>query len=105
MMVETQYFFKKNNIYEIAKLPYFGEVFEIIWGSLPKVLNKKKWYFDGIHRVRKNLITYKREDNITGLVKYLNFYNSGKIKFLIQNSNIKFKILDQKNFKISKFIK
>ena len=105
MMIQTKHFFKKNNIYKIAELPYFGEVFEIIWGSLPKVLNKKKWYFNGIHRVRKNLINYQREDNINGLVKYLNLYNLGKIRFSIKNNDIKYKISNQNNLKILKLIK
>lgn len=105
MMTQTKHFFKKNNIYKIAELPYFGEVFEIIWGSLPKVLNKKKWYFNGIHRVRKNLINYQREDNINGLVKYLNLYNLGNIKFSLKNNDIKYKISNQNNLKILKLIK
>lgn len=97
-------FFKKNNIYNISKMPYFGEVFEVIWGSLPKVLFKKKWYFNGIHRVRKNLINYQREDDINGMIKYLNFYNLGKIKFYLKNKSISFKILNSK-LSISSFIK
>ncbi len=105
MMKQTKHFFKKNKIYKIAEFPYFGEVFEIIWGSLPKVLNKKKWYFDGIHRVRKNLINYQREDNISGLVKYLNLYNLGNIRFSIKNNDIKYKVSNQSNLKILKLIK
>jgi hypothetical protein len=105
MMIETNNFFKKNKIYEIAKLPYFGEVFEIVWGALPKVLNKKKWYFNGIHRVRKNLIDYKREDNISGVIKYLNLYNQHKLEFYKKDNDIKYLIVDKKNSPISKLIK
>ena len=105
MMIETNNFFKKNKIYEIAKLPYFGEVFEIVWGALPIVLNKKKWYFNGIHRVRKNLIDYKREDNISGVIKYLNLYNQHKLEFYKKDNDIKYRIVDKKNSLISKLIK
>ena len=105
MMSDTKSFFKSNKIYEISQLPYFGEVFEIVWGLLPKALNKKKWYFNGIHRVRKNLINYKREDNINGVVKYLNFYNEDRVKFYIKNNDIKYQINKKKDSQISKLIK
>ena len=105
MMMEVNKFFKKNKIYEISQLPYFGQVFEVFWGVLPRLLKKKKWYFDGIHRVRKNLITYNREDDINGVVKYLNFYDSGNIKFFIKNKNIQYKILSKKKSNIIKYIK
>ena len=104
-MIEVSSFFKKNKIYEISKLPYFGQAFEVFWGAIPKLLKKKKWYFDGIHRIRKNLITYKREDNIKGMVKYLNFYSSNNIKFFIKNKNIQYKILNKKKTNIIKYIK
>ena len=67
-------FFHKNKIYEISNLPYFGEVFEIVWSFMPKIFKTKKWFFDGVHRVRKNIINYKREDDPEGMVKYLNLY-------------------------------
>ena len=105
MMVETDSFFSKNKIYELSLLPYFGQVFEVFWGAIPKLLKKKKWYFDGIHRIRKNLITYSREDDINNIVKYLNLYNSGNVRFFIKNKNIKFKILSKKKPNIIKYIK
>ncbi len=104
MMIEVDSFFKKNKIYELALLPYFGQVFEVFWGALPKLLKKKKWYFDGIHRIRKNLITFVREDDINGVVKYLNIYNSDGVKFFIKNKNIKYKILNKKKSDITKYI-
>ena len=103
MICDIRDFAKKNKIYKISKMPYFGEVFEIIWGALPRVLNKKKWYFNGIHRVRKNLINYKREDNIAGMLKYLNLYNYNKINFYQKKGKIRFKVLNKGSF-ISKFI-
>jgi hypothetical protein len=104
MIKDTKIFFKKNNIFKMSRMPYFGEVFEIIWGLLPKVLNKRKWYFSGIHRVRKNLINYIREDYIDGMVKYLNLYNENEIKFYVKNNNIRFKEI-KKKLNISKLIK
>ena len=95
MIEKINTFFKKNKIYRLSKYPYFGEVFEIIWGFLPNLLNKKKWFFNGIHRVRKNFINYKREDDVLGMVKYLNFYNKGQISFFLKNKKIKFKLLNK----------
>ena len=103
MIGDIRDFAEKNKIYKISKMPYFGEVFEIIWGALPRVLNKKKWYFNGIHRVRKNLINDKREDKIAGMLKYLNLYNFNKINFYYKKGKIRFKVLNKGSF-ISKFI-
>ena len=69
--------------------PFLGEIFEIIWGMIPKVLGFEKWFFDGIHRVRKNFITDKREDDIDGMIKYLNLYNNKSI-FLKKNNEIQY---------------
>lgn len=104
MIKEMNIFFKKNKIYRLSKYPFFGEVFEIMWGVLPNLLNKKKWFFNGIHRVRKNFINYKREDDIYGMIKYLNFYNKGRINFYIKNNQIKYKLLDKELNNYLKFI-
>lgn len=105
MMNDVNSYFKKNKIYELSLLPYFGQTFEVFWGAIPNLLKKKKWYFDGIHRIRKNLITYSREDDIYGVVKYLNIYNSGNVQFFIKNKKIKYKILNKKKPNIIKYIK
>lgn len=107
MFLDTSIFFKKNKIYQLSQLPYFGQVFEILWGALPLILKKKKWFFNGLHRVRKNLINYSREDDdIKNFAKYLNFYNCGSgIKFFIKNNDIKYKIISKKKLLISKLIK
>lgn len=97
IMLNMDKFFNKNKIYEISRLPYFGEVFEIIWSFLPTVFKTKKWFFDGIHRVRKNIINYKREDNPNGMIKYLNFYFS-KNKFFTDKKNILCDNLNLKDF-------
>ena len=87
MMNNLNKFFYKNNIYNLAKLPYAGEVLEVIWPLYPKIFKKQKWFFDGIHRIRKNIRDYKREDNVLGMLKYLRFYYPEK-KFIIKNNNI-----------------
>jgi hypothetical protein len=81
--------FNKNNFYDLKNYPFLGEIFEIIWGMIPKVLGFEKWFFDGIHRVRKNFITDKREDDIDGMIKYLNLYNNKSI-FLKKNNEIQY---------------
>jgi hypothetical protein len=68
-------FFKKNNLFKIINYPYLADSIEIIWGLIPSAFNCKKWFFDGIHRPRKNFLNYKREDNKNGIRNYLKFYN------------------------------
>ena len=41
-MINMNEFFHKNKIYEISNLPYFGEVFEIVWSFMPKIFKTKK---------------------------------------------------------------
>lgn len=96
-MIKMDEFFCKSKIYDISALPYFGEVFEIIWSFLPKILQTKKWFFDGIHRVRKNIINYKREDDPEGMIKYLNLYYP-KEKFYTDKKNIFCNTLNLKDF-------
>lgn len=95
-MINMNEFFHKNKIYEISNLPYFGEVFEIVWSFMPKIFKTKKWFFDGVHRVRKNIINYKREDDPEGMVKYLNLYYP-KEKFYTDKKNIFCKNLNLNN--------
>ena len=97
-------FFIKNNLYHIIKYPYLGEIFEVIWGLFPKFFNVKKWYFNGIHRVRKNFLNDAREDNIDGMIYYLNFYYKNKFFFYKKNEKyISYKILDDSFKFIKKF--
>ena len=50
-------------------------------GHVTVFIKKKKWFFSGIHRIRKNFINFKREDDPIGMTNYLNFYYKDKIIF------------------------
>jgi hypothetical protein len=78
-------------IYEVLELPFSATALEIIWGHIPVWLGFEKFFFDGIHRVRKNFITYRREDDPDGMVRYLNRYYRGKIVVEYQGDFIKIK--------------
>lgn len=71
---------EKHKIYDIIELPFSATALEIIWGLIPCWLGLDKWFFNGIHRVRKNFVTYKREDDPDGMVRYINRYYRGKIR-------------------------
>jgi hypothetical protein len=95
ILLKMDNFFIKNKLYHVIKYPFFGEIFEIFWGLFPKLFNLKKWYFNGIHRVRKNFLNDKREDSIDGMLSYLNFYYKNKIFFCKKNKkNITYKVID-----------
>jgi len=95
ILLKMDNFFIKNKLYHVIKYPFFGEIFEIFWGLFPKLFNLKKWYFNGIHRVRKNFLNDKREDSIDGMLSYLNFYYKNKIFFSKKNKkNITYKVVD-----------
>ena len=68
-----------NNIYEVLDTPFSGTPLEVIWGFLPLWLEYDKWFFDGIHRVRKHFVTYSREDDPRGMCKYINRYFKGQV--------------------------
>ena len=70
---------EKFGLYDTLDMPFIGASYEIIWGMIPAWLGYEKWFFDGIHRVRKNFVNYKREDNPMGMCHYLNSYYKGKI--------------------------
>lgn len=80
---------EKNNIHDFLKLPFSADALEVIWGFIPLWLGFDKWFFNGIHRVRKNFVNYKREDGQRGLSQYLNQYYSGKIKTVYKEDFIK----------------
>jgi hypothetical protein len=68
------------NLYEAIDKPFSGTALELIWGFMPKWLGYEKWFFNGIHRPRKDFLTYERNDDIYGIVKYLNSYYKKSIK-------------------------
>ena len=71
---------EKYDLYETLDLPFAGSSLESIWGWLPAWLGYEKWFFDGIHRVRKNFVEYTREDDPDDMCRYLNAYFKNKIK-------------------------
>ena len=60
-------------------MPFSATALEIIWGQVPLWLGFEKYFFDGIHRVRKNFINYRREDDPKGMVEYINRYFLGQV--------------------------
>ncbi len=82
---------EKYNLYKILDYPISALPLEPIWGLLPAWLGFNKWYFNGIHRVSKNFNTFKREDNVEGMCKYINRYYKGKIKVVPDGDFIKIK--------------
>lgn len=87
---------EEHKLYDAIDIPFSGGALEIIWGFLPKWLGFDKWFFDGIHRVRKDFVTYKREDDPKGMCKYINRYFKGKIFVIPDGDFIKIKRLNKK---------
>ena len=80
---------EKYELYNVLDYPISAGPLEPIWGMLPAWLGFDKWYFDGVHRVSKNFNTFKREDNVEGVCKYINRYYKGKIKVAPDGDYIK----------------
>jgi hypothetical protein len=72
--------YDENNLWKVADQPFSASALELIWGILPSWLGFKKWFFDGVHRPRKNFITFNREDDIDGACRYLNIYYKKHLK-------------------------
>ncbi|MAS50329.1 MAG: hypothetical protein CL712_00110 [Chloroflexi bacterium] len=70
------------NLYEAIDRPFSGTSLELIWGFMPKWLGYKKWFFNGIHRPRKDFLTYMRNDDIHGVSDHLNSYFKKSIKVI-----------------------
>lgn len=80
---------EQYKIYDVLDLPFSATALEIIWGLIPIWLGFEKWFFDGIHRVRKNFVTYRREDDPEGMVRYINRYYRGKLSITYHGDFIK----------------
>ena len=80
----------------MLELPFSATALEIIWGHIPVWLGFEKYFFDGIHRVRKNFISYRREDDPEGMVRYFNRYYRGKIVLKCEKDLIKIKTCSDK---------
>ncbi len=86
----------EHKIWDVLDLPYSGTALEIIWGMMPSWLGFNKYFFDGIHRVRKNFISYKREDDAYGMTKYINSYYKGMIEVSCLDEKIKINKYDKR---------
>ena len=78
-LVEFREAIERKKLSESLALPYSATALEFIWGIIPHALGYQKWFSTGIHRVRKQFISYWREDNPEGMVRYLNRYYRGHI--------------------------
>jgi hypothetical protein len=87
---------EEYNIHDFIGLPFSADALEVIWGFIPLWLGFDKWFFNGIHRVRKNFVNYQREDDQKGMVKYLNSYYRGKISVDYEGDLIKIKKLNKR---------
>jgi hypothetical protein len=72
--------YDKYDLWEIADQPFSASALELVWGILPSWLGFRKWFFDGVHRPRKNFLTFAREDDIEGVCRYLNIYYRNIVK-------------------------
>ncbi len=82
-MLETR------NMYDALDLPFAGTALEVIWGFLPKCLGFEKWFFDGFHRVMKDFVTYRREDDPAGMALHINQYYLGELYVEVEGDYIK----------------
>lgn len=68
------------DIWEAVDLPFAGTALEVVWGLVPAWLGYEKWFTDGLHRVRKHFVTYRREDDADGMASYINRYFRGVLE-------------------------
>ena len=88
--------FEEKDLWSVIEYPFSATPLEPIWGMLPAWLNYDKWFFDGVHRPRKNFISYKREDDPFGMCHYLNIYYKGQLKVKPFGENIRIEWLNHK---------
>lgn len=69
----------RYGLYEVLDLPFAGTALEIVWGFVPQWLGYRKWFTDGIHRVRKQFQTARREDDNATVASYINRYHRGAV--------------------------
>jgi hypothetical protein len=66
-------------MWEVLDLRFAGTALEVIWGFIPAWLGFDKWFTDGFHRVRKEFVTYSREDYPPEMATYINRYYRGRL--------------------------
>jgi hypothetical protein len=66
-------------MWDVLNLRFAATPLEIIWGFIPAWLGFEKWFTDGFHRVRKDFVTYRREDYPPEIATYINRYYRGQL--------------------------
>ncbi len=66
-------------MWDVLDLRFSGTALEVIWGFMPAWLGFEKWFTDGFHRVRKDFVTYRREDYPPEMATYINRYYQGML--------------------------
>ena len=82
---------EEHDMYDVLDLPFAGSALEVIWGFIPIWLGFDKWFTDGFHRVRKDFVTYRREDDPEGMASYINRYHRGRLCVGWQGHYVKIK--------------
>jgi hypothetical protein len=96
-------FLNQNGYFRLQKEDFFGHAFECVWGYLPIALKKEKWFFDGIMRPRKNILTLQREDNNQDLIDFINLYYSSCVN-VEKINNRDFKVTSNKEVQLDRFM-
>lgn len=94
----------RYGLYDALEIPFCAGSLEIIWGFLPIWLGFDKWFFDGMHRVRKSFTTYRREDSPEGMSQYINGYFRGKLEVKPHGEFLKITKTDKKHKEIKKLL-
>lgn len=85
-----------HKMYDALDIPFAGCALEPIWGFMPKWLGYEKWFFDGIHRIRKDFTNYRREDDAKGMCAYINTYFGGDLEVVEDGDYVKIKKCNKK---------
>jgi len=76
-------------IWDVLALRFAGTPLEVTWGFVPAWLGFEKWFTDGFHRVRKEFVTYRREDYPVEMATYINRYYRGVLAVTWRGDYIK----------------
>lgn len=104
-LLKLDKYLTKNKINRLIKLPFFATPFEILWGIFPSVFGYKKWFFNGVHRPRKDFLNLDRDDDVKGVTNYLNLYFGKFAIFKIKKNKINVKMINTENKKLNRLIK
>lgn len=69
----------EHEMHSVVDIPFAGAALEIVWGFLPAWLGVDKWFTDGLHRVRKHFVTYRRQDDTATMAAHVNRYQRGRV--------------------------